>query len=965
VKKLLLISSIILLFTHFLHGQNPFITNYTLADGLPTNKFYCVLQDKEGFLWFGTDAGAIRYDGTRFERFMTDDGLSDNKIFRMFEDFEGRIWFLNSDGSVNYIFNHHIFNKNNKSFLGEIKTNFFFHGVFQDIDSTLYFYNNSGEIYAVKDTSYIDYISLPSTNSGLLNINKTSDNHFLFWRKNQVVKLETINNTINTYNLDFTCNHAYSQDSYTYACDEMGNVHLFHDETLIKKDLISVGSKIINDIKIDNGYIWISTFDKGLFCYKGNDLVQELDIAKSQNIFFDNQNYIWTVSNIYGGFKINKDILKYKTIGIEEFDNLGLNDIAPSTNGGLWITNGKSLYWFDTDKKEVFSRKLSIGGLILDNINQLKDNTIIINGTSTNINIINNVEVNERKDLLEYGKRFRIQYAVKKIVIDPNENFIYSFLNNQLFINNIRNNYKADVKDYNQGRIRNIFIDSNDELVINASKNFVRTPDTTYRNPVYTQFDGNLISSHLIIDQKFDLLNINGKQLQLLNDDRKFNLLQGIDDQIDFKIEDMIYYGKTLFFFTVKTVFFISNPTGVFEDKPIKLNRLNIEFNNIKDIYCQDDNLYVASDNGLTIIPVEECVNSEPIPTKPYFSKILLDDKEADLNDGKLVYKNKDRLNIEFSSLNFSSSPSNYAYMLEGVNADWIAGTERQVVYLNLKPGHYTFKLKSRKNLEAYSEVIELPIEVVPTFFQLIITKIVAVLVLLFIGFLIVRNYYHRQIKIREKDIQLVTLENRALQSMMNPHFIFNSLGSIQKFLLQNKSEEAGSYLSQFARLIRQTMNSIKSNFVTLDDEIDRLRNYIELEQFRMESRFDYTIETDSELEQDDYNIPSMIIQPFVENAIWHGISQLQEKGFIRIHFSYVDEKIILIVIEDNGIGFEKSKVFSKSKDNMNMASSINNKRIQLLGEKYKVKTNLVIEELYPGKENPGARISLFVPIIN
>ena len=109
-------------------------------------------------------------------------------------------------------------------------------------------------------------------------------------------------------------------------------------------------------------------------------------------------------------------------------------------------------------------------------------------------------------------------------------------------------------------------------------------------------------------------------------------------------------------------------------------------------------------------------------------------------------------------------------------------------------------------------------------------------------------------------------------------------------------------------------MNSIKSNAVFLDDEIERLRNYIELEQSRMENHFDFSIILDKQLQQDDYYIPSMIVQPFVENAIWHGISQLSGQGKITIRFIYVNEKSIRIVIEDNGIGFEKSKAFSKQK---------------------------------------------------
>jgi len=963
VKKVLLISFLIIVFTHFLHGQNPFITNYTLTDGLPTNRFYCVLQDNEGFLWFGTDAGAIRYDGTRFERYTTDDGLSYNTVFRMKQDMEGRIWFLNSDGSVNFFRDNQIFNETNAPFLKEIKTNFYYHNFYQDLDSTIYLYNGAAEVPVVKNEKYID-ISPPGEATPIFNISRNSNGNLLYWESTRIVEKSSVDNIEKIHQIDIQISRSITgPDGITYVCDQSGNIHLYRDSKLIKRNFIQVESILINDILVDDEYLWVSTFDRGLFCYKNDSLIFNQPLDKLQNLIMDEQHNLWTCSNTYGIYKINTDILKYKTIGIDEFSNRGIRDISPSNSKGLWLTNGKSIYLYQNG--EIYNRKLEVGGNILDNIYQLKNNTILISGNNTAINILKDVRIDTQKKTIEHGTLNRIDQNIKKLLVDSTESFLYSFLNDYLLTIDVNNDLKIRPSTYrNWGRIKNIFINKKGEIVVNGEYNRVIKNGRVMRRSIYDQFDGKRITDNIVIDKDNEILNIDDNELILINKDIAYDFVKNLNDQIDYRLRDMVYYKNTLFLFTVKTIYFISEIDNNTKDLNPQINRLNIEFNNINNIYCQDNNLYVASDDGLTIIPVVDCVNSEPIPTKPYFSKILLDEQEVDLTKGKVTFKNKDRLNIEYSSLNFSSVPSNYAYMLEGVNTDWITGTERQVVYMNLKPGHYIFKLKSRKNLEAYSDVIELPIVVVPTLFQHIITKIIAVLLLLFIGFLIIRNYYHRQIRIREKDYQLVTLENRALQSMMNPHFIFNSLGSIQKFLLQNKAEEAGNYLSQFARLIRQTMNSIKSNFVTLDDEIDRLRNYIELEQFRMESRFDYTIETDSELQQDDYNIPSMIIQPFVENAIWHGISQLQEKGFIRIHFSYVDEKIILIVIEDNGIGFEKSKVFSKSKDNMNMASSINNKRIQLLGEKYKVKTKLVIEELHPGKENPGARISLYVPII-
>jgi LytS/YehU family sensor histidine kinase len=209
----------------------------------------------------------------------------------------------------------------------------------------------------------------------------------------------------------------------------------------------------------------------------------------------------------------------------------------------------------------------------------------------------------------------------------------------------------------------------------------------------------------------------------------------------------------------------------------------------------------------------------------------------------------------------------------------------------------------------------------------------------------------------------LITLEQKALQSMMNPHFIFNSLGSIQNYLLQKKSGEAGLYLSQFARLIRQNLNAINAASINLEEEIDRLKNYLDLEKLRMENKFDYNIEVDENVEADEVQIPSMIIQPFVENAIWHGIAPLEKKGMIIIKFRLLSERSLRIIIEDNGIGMKQSATYSiKTEKHLNLGMEMTRKRLELLGKKLNVPAGIEFRETFPGSPNPGTEVVLVVP---
>ena len=215
----------------------------------------------------------------------------------------------------------------------------------------------------------------------------------------------------------------------------------------------------------------------------------------------------------------------------------------------------------------------------------------------------------------------------------------------------------------------------------------------------------------------------------------------------------------------------------------------------------------------------------------------------------------------------------------------------------------------------------------------------------------------------REIDHHLVTLELKSLQSMMNPHFIFNALGSIQNFLLQNKTGEAGLYLSQFARLIRQNMNALNEPLINLDEELDRLTNYLDLECLRLAGKFTYQIETGNGFDPEEVSIPSMIIQPFIENSIWHGISSLEDKGFISILFSLENEKSLRVVIEDNGIGMRKAMEFeSKGDKHLKLGMEMTKKRLDLLGRKYNVSTHVGFSEAFPDRDNPGTRAEVVIP---
>jgi tetratricopeptide (TPR) repeat protein len=219
-------------------------------------------------------------------------------------------------------------------------------------------------------------------------------------------------------------------------------------------------------------------------------------------------------------------------------------------------------------------------------------------------------------------------------------------------------------------------------------------------------------------------------------------------------------------------------------------------------------------------------------------------------------------------------------------------------------------------------------------------------------------------LQIRRKQASLVQndLQQQVLRSQMNPHFIFNVLGSIQQFMLQNNINKASDYLSRFARLTRSILDFSSAETISLTDELSMLRNYIELEQMRNPQKFSFVIKTDENLESDFIQIPPMLIQPFVENAIKHGFKNLEQGGKLNISVTE-DTESVDFVIEDNGTGLSANE--SQPAGHISAALQIFEKRRKLITQKYKKEVTFEMTDIK--QKNPdlsGVRITVKIPIL-
>jgi tetratricopeptide (TPR) repeat protein len=221
---------------------------------------------------------------------------------------------------------------------------------------------------------------------------------------------------------------------------------------------------------------------------------------------------------------------------------------------------------------------------------------------------------------------------------------------------------------------------------------------------------------------------------------------------------------------------------------------------------------------------------------------------------------------------------------------------------------------------------------------------------------LLVRN-------IREKQRANMQIKIQSLRSQMNPHFIFNSLNSVNNFISKNDERSANKYLSDFSKLMRAVLKNSDLDFVSLESEIETLRLYLELEHFRFGNKFTYALTIDESIEPNQVQIPPMLVQPYIENAIWHGLRYKEDKGELLVRF-YLEGGHLFCTIIDNGIGRKKSAELKTSNQKQQQSTGIKNtkERIELLNKMYKTKLQIRIEDLEQDGEALGTKVLISLP---
>jgi ligand-binding sensor domain-containing protein len=337
--------------------------------------------------------------------------------------------------------------------------------------------------------------------------------------------------------------------------------------------------------------------------------------------------------------------------------------------------------------------------------------------------------------------------------------------------------------------------------------------------------------------------------------------------------------------------------------------------------------------------------------------------------DTLLFTHDEDQLQLRFGTHSMPRSITGYSYFLEGNSREWVTTNTGLATFNNLLPGTYTLRMKVQDSWGTWSEEGHVTFTMVPPWWQTLLARILFGLLLASTIVLVFRmrlNWIRKRERKEEAIARTVNeLKLQALRAQMDPHFIFNCLNSIDRFILGEEKKKASHYLNRFARLIRLILQQSESTTVPLEREAEMLRYYLELESVRFDTPFQWEVKVDPLLTLEPVELPAMLVQPFVENAIWHGLQHKQGQGHVEVHFRKIEDGIECIV-EDNGVGRSASEEINKDRSGVHksMGMRVTTDRIELIKEQHRNTAKVNVYDLADKEGRPlGTRVVIQVPI--
>lgn len=962
--------------------------NYTLEDGLSQSTIIDIKQDKNGYVWLATADGVNVFNGAEFEVYKKkandSNSLSSNFINVIQPLPNGKIWAITQDRIINEI------NPETKQIkrikkLTELQEDMYVVGQsLMGYDGNIWLRTLENGVFIINTNAEV--VRKISTDNNLVksnivnNMHRLGDKIYLGTSKGLTVFSKGSNRPEHYREGDNIAAVCATQSAI--YCSNFNNNLLFScnpSNPNLLKDSIMFLSAIVNIVAQKDGSIWAGSISSGVFEINNKEIqhythspIDRWSLIDNNifSLYKDPNGNIWIGTN--SGLSVYKkpyNVFKLlrKSANKSSISSNKIYDIYEDNSKYIWFINydGTADRMSPDGNFETFNPELKGNFIRMRSIEQLNDNIFLI---GTNNQGLYQLELRTKEfTLLDQSLE-----NIRKIKPYKEGSYFIAHRNGVALFDTENGDLENNIFENKDFLAYDVHLQNNFLYVAGFPSGLLRLNLSTKEVKIFREKENgkNLSSNNLmaIVPIHEDTLAIGtyGGGLSLFNlktetftnyseaNGLRNNSVYGIiqDDNNNLWLSTNIGISK-LYSDRKK----IKN-----YDLPIQLQSL--EFNEDAFLKASNGNFYFGGINGINFFKPEEVISNNT-PPKAKVNEMIVDGINYNIQNGEqisLSYKANDISFIIGAQQVSVPEKTIFRYMLVGLENEW---RERkftdQINYYNLPSGSYTFTIKACNEdglCDSTAKTIQFEINSPIYKRWWFLTLIIILLVSGIIAF-----FRYRTNNLRAEYLAKMTnAELRALRIQMNPHFIFNSLNSIQYYVLNSDSKTAYKYLTKFSSLMRKTLQHSKENYLPLSDELDALKIYLDLENMRLEGSLKSTISVDGQIDTDKTLIPTLFLQPFVENAIIHGL--LPKEGYRQISLVIKSlTKGFSCTIKDNGIGRKAARELNKNRNRSHKSTALEaiESRIKILNANGNIKIGMEIKDIFNGDIPAGTEIVLTV----
>jgi ligand-binding sensor domain-containing protein len=941
-------------------AQTPLMRKYTLLDGYTATNGYVIKQDSKGYLWLGTDNGAVRFDGKKFQVLRDRSMPADQEILSCNPYGKDQVLLVPLLNNIAYYKNGEVISGRRDHRLNLIR-NTGQNNIFTDIFTGNVWVSNATRLRTLYcfSASGIKKVEVPDSGSSIVAVRNDRIicyNHKVSQLRQYDLKEKYYKPIYNSRMKPFSFKgliETREDGKYIFAFNQSKSnidIYAFRNDSILYllKTIHPLSPSRKSVIYTDPALnIWFKFLEGGVaywgkddqrsstrpFYFMDKTVINHLFVDRQKNIWMSGQNnslYFLSYKHFQNALRV-QDILPCpgipKSIHGDSQGNIALGYVNEKSfsirqNGNLKhyrlnqnfyegvrcicpLGNNRFLI-MDKDIALVDGRKSSID--YFNNPSTYKDMSLYVDGG------LLVASQNNAFYLPSDGIKSGLSHKTKQIIFEGRTSSIASLPDSTVLV----------------GTPDGLFIKRN----LGAKASRVNHPELSHINitDIADKSDnGALISTNGQGIYYFNSINGTAGAITLFHDPMTVRRIFKQNDSLYWLATEKgayeVQFGKE---YNVKHVRHYTFYDG-------------LPSNNITGIYVHHDTAFITTTEGPGVIPLLDTTLLQMSAPLVYLNAVRLADTTMNLPGDKLnlSYRQHEFM-LSLSAISYESFGNvSYRYKLEGLSDEWTETNNAEIYFSGLSPGTYLFRAYASNAKGVRSKIpVTLSIRILPAFWQTLLFKAVVCLAAASLFYFIIRRRINRRAMRKyekaRQERRLAELELEAIKAHINPHFIYNCLNSIQYFNYEKQHELSRQYLDLFARLIRFTIQYSRQTFISITEETAYLNNYLQLEKMRFRDRLQYRIIVADEIDP-QLMIPAMLIQPYVENALKHGIAGRKEGGNVIIRFSQSGENMIDISVEDDGAGFMPEHNSDKNSLGLRLSGSRAETYNQLFGMKIQI----------------------------